>query len=183
MLLAIFIYWGWDTAVAVNEESEDAREAPGARPWSRRSSSLLDLRGRLHRGAGLRRARVPQRQLRRRAQRRSATRCSADRWNKLLIIAVLTSASASTQTTILPTARTTLSMARFKAIPELGRIHPRYLTPSVSTLADGRVSIVWYVGLTLITRERPRRLDHGARLQIAFYYGITGFACVDLLPP
>ncbi len=37
--------------------------------------------------------------------------------DKLLIIAVLTSASASTQTTILPTARTTLSMARWKAIP------------------------------------------------------------------
>ena len=32
--------------------------------------------------------------------------------DKILIIAVLTSAAASTQTTILPTARTTLSMAR-----------------------------------------------------------------------
>ena len=33
--------------------------------------------------------------------------------DKLLILAVLTSAAASTQTTILPTARTTLSMARW----------------------------------------------------------------------
>jgi hypothetical protein len=32
--------------------------------------------------------------------------------DKLLIVAVLSSAAASTQTTILPTARTTLSMAR-----------------------------------------------------------------------
>ena len=37
--------------------------------------------------------------------------------DKLLIIAVLTSASASTQTTILPTARTTLSMARVEGDP------------------------------------------------------------------
>ena len=37
--------------------------------------------------------------------------------DKLLIICVLTSASASTQTTILPTARTTLSMAKWDAIP------------------------------------------------------------------
>ena len=29
MLLAIFIYWGWDTAVTVNEETEDPGEAPG----------------------------------------------------------------------------------------------------------------------------------------------------------
>ena len=37
--------------------------------------------------------------------------------DKILIIAVLTSAAASTQTTILPTARTTLSMARAHAMP------------------------------------------------------------------
>jgi amino acid transporter len=29
VLLAIFIYWGWDTAVAVNEESDDPRRTPG----------------------------------------------------------------------------------------------------------------------------------------------------------
>ena len=51
--------------------------------------------------------------------------------DKILIIAVLTSAAASTQTTILPTARTTLSMARAKAhARSLGRVHPRFLTPA-----------------------------------------------------
>jgi amino acid transporter len=29
LLLGIFIYWGWDSGVAVNEESEDANEGPG----------------------------------------------------------------------------------------------------------------------------------------------------------
>ena len=59
--------------------------------------------------------------------------------DKLLIICVLTSASASTQTTILPTARTSLSMARLGAIPKrFAHIHPRNLTPDVSTLVDGR---------------------------------------------
>ena len=29
MLTAVFIYWGWDTAVAVNEETEDAERTPG----------------------------------------------------------------------------------------------------------------------------------------------------------
>src|ERR1700756_230960 len=29
MLLGIFIYWGWDSGVAVNEESEDPAEGPG----------------------------------------------------------------------------------------------------------------------------------------------------------
>ncbi len=50
--------------------------------------------------------------------------------DKLLIICVLTSASASTQTTILPTARTTLSMAKWDSIPSaFGRVHPALLHP------------------------------------------------------
>ena len=43
----------------------------------------------------------------------------------LLLLMVLSSAAASTQTTILPTARTTLSMAVYKAIPRRSpKIHP-----------------------------------------------------------
>src|SRR5207237_3271822 len=74
--------------------------------------------------------------------------------DKLLIIAVLTSASASTQTTILPTARTVLSMARAGAIPKrFGEVHPRYLSPGVATLAMGGISIVWYVALTILSQH------------------------------
>ena len=31
VLLGIFIYWGWDSGVAVNEESEDSPRRPGQR--------------------------------------------------------------------------------------------------------------------------------------------------------
>ena len=44
--------------------------------------------------------------------------------DKLLIIAVLTSAAASTQTTILPTTRTALSMASKGAAPKYFGSHP-----------------------------------------------------------
>ena len=72
---------------------------------------------------------------------------------KVVIVAVLTSAAASTQTTILPTSRTALSMARAKAAPEpLGRVHERYLTPHVATWIMGGLSIAWYVGLTSSAR-------------------------------
>ena len=66
--------------------------------------------------------------------------------DNLLIIAVLTSAAASTQTTILPTTRTTLSMAAKGAAPRyFARIHPTHLTPSTSTIWMGVASIAWYV--------------------------------------
>ena len=98
--------------------------------------------------------------------------------DKIVIIAVLTSAAASTQTTILPTARTSLSMARAGAMPEsLGRVHPRFLTPHVSTILMGALSIAWYVGLTLVSENILYDSIAALGLMIAFYYGITGFAC------
>ena len=59
----------------------------------------------------------------------------SDWLGKIVIIAVLTSAAASCQTTILPTARTALSMARARAIPRRVRRHPpAHLTPHVATI-------------------------------------------------
>jgi amino acid transporter len=101
-------------------------------------------------------------------------------WYKLLIIAVLTSASASTQTTILPTARTTLSMAKWRAIPDaFGKIHPRYLTPTVSTLGMGALSAVWTAFLILVDTSGNVLNDSITALGFAvcFYYGFTGLAC------
>jgi amino acid transporter len=100
--------------------------------------------------------------------------------NKLLIIAVLTSASASTQTTILPTARTTLSMAKWGAIPSaFGRVHPRFLTPSFSTLLMGGLSIIWTVSLLAFNSNQNVLGDTISALgfSVCFYYGFTGLAC------
>jgi len=98
----------------------------------------------------------------------------------LLILMVLSSAAASTQTTILPTARTTLSMAAYKAFPSaFARIHPRFLTPTVSTIAMGLISIAIYIPLNyasggLMIADAVTAIG----LYIAFYYGLTAFACV-----
>jgi amino acid transporter len=95
-------------------------------------------------------------------------------------VMVLSSAAASTQTTILPTARTTLSMAVYKAIPKsFAKIHPRFLTPTVSTVVMGLISIVFYAAVN--NAHNPIGIIGDAviaiGLYIAFYYGLTGFAC------
>ena len=98
--------------------------------------------------------------------------------DNLLIIAVLTSAAASTQTTILPTTRTTLSMAAKGAAPRyFARIHPKHLTPSTSTIWMGVASIAWYVFLKIVSENILLDAIAGLGLMIAFYYGLTGFAC------
>src|SRR5579875_1876198 len=92
---------------------------------------------------------------------------------------VLTSAAATTQTTILPNARTTLSMAFHRALPPIfGEIHPRYHTPSFSTLSFGALSIVYYAALNF--------LSHGNVISdavtattffAALYLAISALAC------
>ena len=179
MLLGIFIYWGWDSGVAVNEESEDSNEGPGRAAVV---STLLLVVIYLVVSAG--------------AQAYHGTGFIANEENasdvlnalgtgvlgsvgvKFLIVAVLTSAAASTQTTILPTARTTLSMAKWGAIPAvIGKIHPRYLTPTVSTWGFGLLSIALAVPLILISETVLELAVVALGIPVCFYYGSTGFAC------
>ena len=69
-------------------------------------------------------------------------------------------------------------MARAGAMPAaLGEVHPRYLTPHVSTILMGVLSIVWYVGLTIVSENILFDSIAALGLMIAFYYGLTGFAC------
>jgi amino acid transporter len=177
MLLAVFIYWGWDTTATVNEETEDPGEAPGRATVI----STLILLGiyvivaiAAQAYAGVENLVANQEDV----LSALGTEVFGSPLDKLLIIAVLTSAAASTQTTILPTARTTLSMARAHALPEsLGKVHPRFLTPHISTVAMGAASIVWYVGLTLVSEDILFDSLAALGLMIAFYIGLTGFAC------
>jgi amino acid transporter len=69
-------------------------------------------------------------------------------------------------------------MARAHAMPKsLGKVHPRFLTPHVSTVAMGAASIVWYVGLTLASEDILYDSLAALGLMISFYIGLTGFAC------
>ena len=92
---------------------------------------------------------------------------------------MLTSAAASTQTTILPCARTALSMGSKGALPRFwANIHPRFQTPANATIWTGILAVVWYVGLKLVSENVYYDALTALGLMIAFYYGITGFASV-----
>ena len=179
LLLGIFIYWGWDSGVAVNEESRDSRRGPGKAAVVSTVILLLiyvltTVAAQAYHGTAFLAANSTD------VLNSLATNVFGSPLNKLVIIAVLTSASASTQTTILPTARTTLSMAKWKAIPSaFGRIHPRFLTPTFSTLLMGGLSIAWTIALLALNPSQNVLGDTISALGFAvcFYYGCTGLAC------
>jgi amino acid transporter len=178
MVLAVFIYWGWDSSVAVNEETEHPRTAPGYAAivstvvlvglytlvavaavavtgpdvFAHNQDDVLAPIGRSVLGSPL---------------------------DKLLVVAVLSSSIAAAQTTVLPAARMALSMAHAGALPRrFGSIHPHFLSPGFATLAMGAVSIAWYVGLTILSTDVLTDSIAALGLVIAFYYGLTASACV-----
>ncbi len=58
-------------------------------------------------------------------------------------------------------------------------MHGRYLTPTVSTIAMGAISIVLYIPLNYISGGNViADAVTAIGLYIAFYYGLTGFTCV-----
>jgi amino acid transporter len=178
VLLGVFIYWGWDSGVCVNEESTDSANGPGKAAVM---STILLVLIYVVVGVAAQAFHGPHFLSENAEDVLGAlgNNVLGSPLDKLLIITVLTSASASTQTTILPTARTTLSMARFGSIPKaFGRIHPRYLTPDVSTLAMGVISLIWTLLIINISTSVLGDSIIGLGFQIAFYYGLTGFACV-----
>jgi amino acid transporter len=70
-------------------------------------------------------------------------------------------------------------MAAHGALPaRLARVHPRYLTPGVATVTMGAVSAVFYVLLALASSNILADSASATGLLIAFYYGLTGLACV-----
>jgi amino acid transporter len=97
-----------------------------------------------------------------------------------LLLTVAISAASSTQTTILPTARARwLAMAVYGAIPkQFARVHPRYHTPAFSTLVVGATAIFFYLVLSFVSANTLADSIASLGLAVAFYYGITGYACV-----
>ncbi len=178
MLTAVFIYWGWESAVNLNEETTDSATTPGKAAvvstaillvtyilvafavlaWLGTSvgdlynddeSVLADIAG-------------------------DALGSPLD---KIVVLAVLVSALASTQTTILPASRTSLSMASRKAFPRFfATIHPRFRTPWVGTALIAVLAILWYVPLKAVSENFLFDSITALGLMIAFYYSITGVA-------
>ena len=96
----------------------------------------------------------------------------------LVVLSVITSGIASTQTTILPASRTSLSMAVAGAFPRrFASIHPRFLTPAFGTILIGAVAVAWYVGASIVSDNFLFDSLSALSLLIAFYYGLTGIAC------
>src|SRR5580700_10032475 len=188
LILMVFIYWGWDTALSVNEETKDPAKTPGRAAIL--STVILvvtygivifaaqSFSGISTHGIGLSNPNNASDVLSILGTAVFGTGAVGNVLSHLLILMVLSSAAASTQTTILPTARTTLSMATYKALPRaFAKIHTKHMTPTVSTLVMGGISIVLYAAMNYVSGGNViADAVTSCGVFIALYYGLTGFA-------
>ncbi|GAA2246092.1 APC family permease [Herbiconiux moechotypicola] len=183
ILLCLFIYWGWDTCLALNEETKDPQRIPGRAAvlstvillvtYVSVTVAAMAFAGLGTSGLGLGNA----------DNAEDVFFALKDAvfgpWAWLLVVAVCVSAISSTQTTILPTARGTLAMSTYKALPEaFGRINPKFRTPRFATVFMSVVAVAFYVGMTLVSENVLSDTILSIGLAIAFYYSLTSFACV-----
>ncbi|MBA3375678.1 MAG: APC family permease [Actinobacteria bacterium] len=131
LLIGVFIYWGWESAVNLTEETRDSARAPGL-------AGVLSTVILLVTYVGVSIAVVAYAGLETLAEYDDDDAIFAalgadvlgSPWDKLVILAIVTSAVASTQTTIIPSSRTSFSMGRQSVLPRIfAAVHPRFRTP------------------------------------------------------
>jgi amino acid transporter len=179
VVIAVFFYWGWDTAANLNEETAQATENPG-RAGILGMFLLLILF--LIAAISIQETLTPQE-----IQANSSTTLTAfadklvgSQWGSLAILAFLSSTIATLQTTLLPSVRTAFSMGRDGMLGRVwAMVHPNWRTPAWGTVIMGGISAVIAIlstrigGLNAIVVSGVTSIG----LLVATYYGLVGISC------
>ncbi|WP_045075953.1 APC family permease [Psychromicrobium lacuslunae] len=181
--LSIFIYWGWDVTLTMNEEAKNPEKTPG------RAATLtvviivaiylvvalatLSFAGIGDTGLG---AGNPENQASIFAVLAGPV---MGPFAILMSLAILSSSAASLQSTFVSPGRTLLAMGHYRALPKsFGRISPSYKSPSVATIASAIAAAGFYALTRIISENALWDTITALGMMICFYYGITALACV-----
>ncbi|WP_157536042.1 APC family permease [Kitasatospora mediocidica] len=184
VLLCLFIYWGWDALITVNEETSDSDRVPGRAvlistfvllgTYLFTAFAAIGFAGTAGTGLGLGNPAGATDVLATLAPAVLGTALA-----KAVQLAICLSALSALLTSLISSSRATLSMASHGALPPaFARIHPRHRTPAFGTVFFGATTAVLLVLLQLLS---PRFLGDAilsVGLLIAGYYGTTALACV-----
>ncbi|GAA4311798.1 hypothetical protein GCM10023086_32090 [Streptomyces venetus] len=178
LVLAVFFFWGWDAAFSVTEETRKPEDS--ARGGFIALFAMLGLF--LFASVAFQREMSLAELVRNGPQALPylGEKLAAEPWATLPLIALMFSAVASVQATLIPTARGLLAMGRDRTMgPLWTRIHPRHGTPAVGTVVVTAIAGV----IALLAVALPELSDmllaavNAIGLIVALYYGLTALAC------
>jgi len=178
-LSSIFLYWGWDVTLNLNEETKNTTTGPG---WGAFGSvlfiilifvsfitvTMLVLSDDEIQQAGT-----------------NIIFAIADKlfprpWSYLAILSILMSAVGTIETTIVQFTRTLFAQGRDGIVnPCYAKLHSTWYTPWVAILFIWGFGLIFlflssfFSSVNLIIKDSINSIG----LQVAFYYSLTGFAC------
>jgi len=181
--LSIFLFWGWDTTLTMNEETKDPKRTSGRASmltvliimavYTLCALAVIAWAGIGTEGLG---AGNPDNQESLFAVLSGPV---MGPFALLMSIAIMSSSLASLQSTMISPSRTLLAMGYYRALPPVfSRISPRFRTPSVATIASAVASGGFYTVTRLLSENALWDTITALGLMICFYYGITALACV-----
>ena len=180
IVLGVFFFWGWDTALNLNEESKDATHNPGRAGVISMFLLLFIFLLNIIAAEML----LPNWLLQKEGPNILfffANHAVGSWAGYVMIFAVLSSTVGTTQTTLLPAARITYSMARDKVFPRMfGSIQGKTRTPAIGTLI---IAFICLLGIMILSQSQSgynylqNIMITSIGVLIGFYYGVTGLTC------
>ncbi len=180
-LTAIFFYWGWDVTMNLGEETKEGTPQPSSQGafWAMVNLILFFVIMMIVVLIVLSDDEIAK-------ANTNVLYAIADKlfpkpWSYLAVLSTILSTVGTIETQILQFSRSMFAMARDNMLhPRYAKIHPEWQTPWVATL------VIWGLGVALLFSSsympsvsailQSSILAIG--LQICFYMGLAGFACV-----
>lgn len=181
--LSIFIFWGWDVTLTMNEETKNPKKTPGRAAtltvvvifalYILITVAILMYSGTGSGALGLSNADIQGNVF------AAIAGPIMGPFAILMSLAVLSSSASSLQSTFVGPARTMLAMGHYQAFPKkLGSISPRFKSPGYATVIAAIVAWVFYAVMRTLSTDVLTDTILTLGMMICFYYGVTAFACV-----
>ncbi|MEV7606056.1 APC family permease [Paenarthrobacter sp. NPDC089322] len=185
VILCLFIYWGWDALIAVNEETTDSKGTPGKAVIVTTTILLVFYVATATAAVGF-------------AGTEGITdpetvsdvltvlgpQAAGGVFGQVIVLAVGLSALAALMTVAVSTPRTWLSMGTYNALPKATtRMHPLRGTPTTSIIWWAAITIAVTLLLTAINPDFIGLAILSVGLLIAAYYAATALASVVYFAP
>ncbi|WP_353946231.1 APC family permease [Streptomyces sp. HUAS MG91] len=178
LVLAVFFFWGWDAAFSVTEETNDVRDAGRGGFIALFTMLALFLYGSVAFQREMSLSELmeqgPQ------ALTYLGAKLADEPWASLPLLALLFSAVASLQSSVIPTARGLLAMGRDRTMGQVWtKVSPRYGSPAIGTVLVTSIS----AAVALLALAIPKLNEmilaavNSIGLVVALYYGLTALAC------
>ncbi|KTR87934.1 Large neutral amino acids transporter small subunit 2 [Microbacterium testaceum] len=181
--LSIFIFWGWDVTLTMNEETKDPEKTPGRAAtitvitivslYLLLAVSMIMFAGIGDGEFGLGNPAIQDNAF------FALAGPILGPFAAFVSLAVLTSSASSLQSTFVGPARTLLAMGHYGALPErFAKVSPRFFTPGFATIVSAVVAAGFYAVMRVVSVNVLSDTILTLGIMICFYYGLTAFACV-----